>query len=80
MFTYTSNQFQEIVDFMLKEAKRRGASDAIAEVSEGQGLSVTVRKGEVETMSNHWISKWGSLYFWGSIAVMPAPVIFLKNL
>ena len=50
MFTYSSNQFQEIIDFMLTEAKRRGASDAVAEVSEGQGLSVTVRKGEVETI------------------------------
>ena len=50
MFTYTSSQFQEIVDFLLKEAKRRGASDACADVSECQGLSVTVRKGEVETI------------------------------
>ena len=50
MFTYSSSQFQEIVNFVLKEAKRRGASDAVAEVSEGQGLSVTVRKGEVETI------------------------------
>mgnify|MGYP006188933841 CR=1 FL=1 len=50
MFTHSSNQFQEIIDFMLTEAKRRGASDVVAEVSEGQGLSVTVRKGEVETI------------------------------
>lgn len=50
MFTYSSDQFQEIIRFMLQEAKKRGASDAVAEVSEGQGLSVTVRKGEVETI------------------------------
>ena len=50
MFTYTPNQFKEIIDFMLVQARRRGASDAIAEISEGQGLSVTVRKGEVETI------------------------------
>ena len=43
MFTYTSHQFTEIIDFMLSEARKRGASDAIAEISEGQGLSVTVR-------------------------------------
>lgn len=46
MFTYSSDQFQEIIRFMLQEAKKRGASDAVAEVSEGQGLSVTVRKGK----------------------------------
>jgi PmbA protein len=34
----------------LAEAKRIGASDSAAEISEGQGLSVTVRKGEVETI------------------------------
>ena len=34
----------------MAEAKRIGASDAAAEISEGQGLSVTVRKGEVETI------------------------------
>jgi PmbA protein len=65
MFTYTSNQFQEIIDFMLKEAKRRGASDAIAEVSEGQGLSVTVRKGEVETIEQSLDKQVGVTVFLG---------------
>ena len=65
MFTYTSNQFQEIVDFMLKEAKRRGASDAIAEISEGQGLSVTVRKGEVETIEQSLDKQVGVTVFLG---------------
>ena len=50
MFTYTPNQFKVIVEFMLSEARKLGASDAAAEVSEGQGLSVTVRKGVVETI------------------------------
>jgi PmbA protein len=35
---------------MLSEARKLGASDAAVEVSEGQGLSVTVRKGAVETI------------------------------
>ena len=65
MFTYTSDQFQEIVDFMLKEAKKRGASDAIAEVSEGQGLSVTVRKGEVETIEQSLDKQVGVTVFLG---------------
>ena len=65
MFTYSSHQFQEIVDFMLKEAKRRGASDAVAEVSEGQGLSVTVRKGEVETIEQSLDKQVGVTVFLG---------------
>ena len=65
MFTYTSNQFQEIIDFMLAEARRRGASDGVAEVSEGQGLSVTVRKGEVETIEQSLDNQVGVTVFLG---------------
>ncbi len=50
---------------MLKEAKRRGASDAVAEVSEGQGLSVTVRKGEVETIEQSLDKQVGVTVFLG---------------
>jgi PmbA protein len=50
MFAYSPDQFRIIIDFILAEAKRIGVSDAAAEISEGQGLSVTVRKGEVETI------------------------------
>ena len=65
MFTYTSNQFKEIIDFLLSEARKRGASDAIAEVSEGQGLSVTVRKGEVETIEQSLDKQVGVTVFLG---------------
>lgn len=65
MFTYSSGQFQEIIHFMLKEAKRRGASDAVAEISEGQGLSVTVRKGEVETIEQSLDKQVGVTVFLG---------------
>ncbi len=65
MFTYSCSQFQEIIDFMLKEAKRRGATDAVAEVSEGQGLSVTVRKGEVETIEQSLDKQVGVTVFLG---------------
>ena len=65
MFTYSSSQFQEIINFMLKEAKRRGASDAVAEISEGQGLSVTVRKGEVETIEQSLDKQVGGTLFLG---------------
>jgi PmbA protein len=65
MFTYSFNQFQEIIEFMLAEARRRGASDAIAEVSEGQGLAVTVRKGEVETIEQSLDKQVGVTVFLG---------------
>lgn len=65
MFTHSTNQFQEIIDFMLTDAKRRGASDAVAEVSEGQGLSVTVRKGEVETIEQSLDKQVGVTVFLG---------------
>jgi PmbA protein len=65
MFTYTPNQFKEIIDFMLVQARRRGASDAIAEISEGQGLSVTVRKGEVETIEQSLDKQVGVTVFLG---------------
>jgi PmbA protein len=65
MFTYTSHQFTEIIDFMLAEARRKGASDAVAEVSEGQGLAVTVRKGEVETIEQSLDKQVGVTVFLG---------------
>ncbi|UOD50166.1 metalloprotease PmbA [Orrella daihaiensis] len=43
-------QFEDLVTQALAFAKTLGASDAVAEVSEGQGLAVNVRLGEVETV------------------------------
>ena len=42
--------FEDLVTQALKHAKSLGASDAAAEVSEAQGLAITVRKGDVETV------------------------------
>ena len=53
VFAYTREQFQELVDNALALAKSLGASDAAAEVSEGVGLSVSVRKGEVENVERN---------------------------
>lgn len=52
-FAYSREQFQQIVEDVLGLAKQRGASDAGAEVSEGAGLSVSVRKGEVENVERN---------------------------
>ncbi|MCU7375314.1 metalloprotease PmbA [Paucibacter sp. O1-1] len=52
-FAYSQERFRELVDEVLAEAKRLGASDAGAEVSEGCGLSVSVRKGELENVERN---------------------------
>lgn len=52
-FAFSREQFQQIVEDALAQAKRLGASDAGAEVSEGVGLSVSVRKGELENVERN---------------------------
>ena len=79
MFTYTSNQFKEIIDFLLSVARKRGASDAIAEVSEGHGLSVTVRKGEVETIEQSLDKQVGVTVFLGHRRGNASTSDFSKN-
>lgn len=52
-FAYSRAQFQQIVEDTLAMAKALGASDSGAEVSEGVGLSVSVRKGELENVERN---------------------------
>jgi PmbA protein len=52
-FAYPREQFQQIVEDCLAIARRVGASDAGVEVSEGAGLSVSVRKGELENVERN---------------------------
>jgi PmbA protein len=52
-FAYRREQFQQIVEDVLGMARELGASDAGAEVSEGAGLSVSVRKGELENVERN---------------------------
>ena len=49
-FSHTKNELQSLVQEMLDYAKQQGATACAAEASEGMGQSVTVRKGEVETI------------------------------
>jgi PmbA protein len=53
VFAYSRDQFRQYVDDALAFARSLGASDAAAEVSEGVGLSVSVRKGEVENVERN---------------------------
>ncbi len=52
-FSYSRDDFLQIVDDALKIAKQLGATGAAAEVSEGVGLSVSVRKGELENVERN---------------------------
>ncbi|RQO58516.1 metalloprotease PmbA [Paucibacter sp. KBW04] len=52
-FAYRVEQFQQLIEDVLQEAKRIGASDAGAEVSEGCGLSVSTRMGELENVERN---------------------------
>jgi PmbA protein len=53
VFTHTQEQFQQIAQDMLRFARETGASEAAVEISEGHGLSVSVRKGNVETIEQN---------------------------
>lgn len=52
-FPHTQEQLKEIASDILRHAKALGASDAATEISEGDGLSVSVRRGEVETIEHN---------------------------
>ncbi len=52
-FSYARGFFEDLVDTALAHAKKIGATDAAAEASEGCGLSVSVRKGELENVERN---------------------------
>ena len=52
-FAYSRAEFEQLVDFALDHARKLGATNAGAEASEGCGLSVSVRKGELETVERN---------------------------
>ena len=52
-FAYSRDFFESRVNLSLKAAKKLGATDAAAEVSESCGLSVSVRNGELENVERN---------------------------
>jgi PmbA protein len=52
-FAFRRDQFQQMVEDTLAMARSLGASDSGVEVSEGVGLSVSVRKGELENVERN---------------------------
>jgi PmbA protein len=65
-FSYSRAEFEELVDFALDHARQLGATDAGAEASEGCGLSVSVRKGELETVERNRDKSLGVTVYVGS--------------
>jgi len=65
-FSYSRADFEELVDFALAHARRLGATNAGAEASEGCGLSVSVRKGELETVERNRDKSLGVTVYMGS--------------
>lgn len=53
VFVHTREQLQQIASDVLRYAKERGASSAAVGVSDGNGLTVSVRKGKVETIERN---------------------------
>ncbi len=53
VFTYSQDQLKQLAQDVLRFAREKGASDAAVEISEGNGLSVTVRKGKIETIEQN---------------------------
>lgn len=52
-FLYTNDQLKQIAEDTLRYARQKGASSAAVGISEGNGLSVSVRKGEIETIEKN---------------------------
>ena len=52
-FIHSQEQLKQIANDVLNFAREKGASDAAVEVSEGRGLSVTVRKSKIETIEQN---------------------------
>jgi len=64
-FTYTPAQLQDFAQTVLDAARRAGATSCECEVSEGQGLSVTVRKDEPETIEHNLDKGIGITVYYG---------------
>ena len=52
-FSYSRPFFEQLVDTALRHANKLGATDAAAEASEACGLSVSVRKGDLENVERN---------------------------
>lgn len=66
VFIYSKDQLQQLAQDVLRFAREKGASDAAVEFSEGNGLSVSVRKGSIETIEQNKDKGMGVTVFLGA--------------
>jgi PmbA protein len=52
-FTHSQDQLKQLARDVLAYAREKGGTDAAVEVSEGSGLSVSVRKSKIETIEQN---------------------------
>ena len=52
-FSCSAGELREVAHAVLERARRAGASGCDCDVSEAHGLSVTVRKGEPDTVEHN---------------------------
>ena len=52
-FTHSQDQLKQLARDVLAFAREAGGTDAAVEISEGSGLSVSVRKGKIETIEQN---------------------------
>ncbi|WP_395405325.1 metalloprotease PmbA [Pseudoduganella sp. UC29_106] len=52
-FTYSQDQLKQLARDVLAYAREAGGTDAAVEISEGSGLSVSVRKSKIETIEQN---------------------------
>ncbi len=52
-FTHSQDQLKQLAQDVLAYAREKGGTDAAVEISEGSGLSVTVRKSKIETIEQN---------------------------
>ncbi len=52
-FSYSQDQLKQLASDVLKYAREQGGTDAAVEISEGSGLSVSVRKSKIETIEQN---------------------------
>ena len=53
VFTHSQDQLKQFAEDVLRHARAIGASDAAVDITEGNGLAVSVRKGQVETIEQN---------------------------
>ena len=66
VFVHTRDQLKQIAEDVLRYAREKGATSAAVGVSDGNGLSVSVRKGDIETIERNQDKAVGVTVYIGS--------------